>query len=251
MKHTHKLLLALVAMGTIAGAQAQSKDIVVDTKSGVTPYLIDSRNVLSRSGTGLCWRTGYWTKDLAQTTKVVGETIPVGCFCEKELFAKEVCEPPKPAPAAAPAPAPAPVPAPVPVPAPAPAAEKVSIPADALFEYDKAVITSAGQQSLSEFAGKAKGINLEVVIAVGHADRIGSDTYNQKLSEQRAAAVKDFLVAQGIEANRVYTEGKGESQPTTGDTCKNLGAENGRNKKLISCLAPDRRVDLEAVGTKK
>jgi OOP family OmpA-OmpF porin len=97
---------------------------------------------------------------------------------------------------------------------------------------------------------KAKAIKLEVVIAVGHADRIGDDKYNQALSERRAAAVKSYLVGKGIEANRVYAEGKGEKQPVTGDKCKNMGAENVKNKKLVECLQADRRVDIEVIGTK-
>ncbi len=92
-----------------------------------------------------------------------------------------------------------------------------------------------------------------MVIAVGHADRIGTDAYNQALSEKRANAVKDFLVGKGVPANRVYTEGKGKTQPVTGDQCTENGAHQEsrrKNKKLIDCLAPDRRVELEAVGVK-
>ena len=85
-----------------------------------------------------------------------------------------------------------------------------------------------------------------MILAVGHTDRLGGDAYNQKLSEKRAAAVKEYLVAKGIEANRVYTEGKGEKQPVTGDKCKG----NAKTAALISCLQPDRRVDIEVIGTK-
>lgn len=239
------LLLGVTLAAPLA---AQTKDVVVEPGQTV-PYLIDSRNVLVRSGAGLCWRTGSWSLDAARTTKVVGSPFPVGCECEKSLMPKEVCEP-KPAPAAAPAPAPAPAPAAAPAPAPVPVAQKVTIPADALFEFDKAVITPAGTQALDDFVAQVKGVQLEVVLARGHADRIGSDAYNQTLSEKRANAVKDFLVSRGIDANRVYVEGKGESEPKTTD-CTKLGAENGRNRKLVECLAPDRRVELEAVGTRQ
>ena len=85
-----------------------------------------------------------------------------------------------------------------------------------------------------------------MILVVGHTDRIGSDSYNQKLSERRAAAVKTYLVSKGIEANRVYTEGKGEKQPVTGDKCKG----NAPTKALIQCLQPDRRADIEVIGTK-
>ena len=99
-------------------------------------------------------------------------------------------------------------------------------------------------------AVKSKQLKLEVILAVGHTDRIGSDAYNQKLSERRAAAVKTYLVSKGVEANRVYTEGKGKKQPVTGTSCKNLGKESGKNKKLVDCLQPDRRVEIEVIGTK-
>jgi hypothetical protein len=99
----------------------------------------------------------------------------------------------------------------------------------------------------NDVAAKAKDIVLEVVIAVGHADRIGSAAYNQKLSEKRAMAVKEYLVAKGIPANRVYTEGKGSKQPVTKpDQCK-----GAKSAKVIACLQPDRRVDIELIGTKK
>jgi OOP family OmpA-OmpF porin len=93
---------------------------------------------------------------------------------------------------------------------------------------------------------KAKAIKLEVIIAVGHTDHFGSDAYNQKLSERRAAAVKTYLVSKGIDANRVYTEGKGEKNPVT----KPGQCPGPKSKKVIECLQPDRRVDIELIGTK-
>ena len=93
---------------------------------------------------------------------------------------------------------------------------------------------------------EAKSLKLEVILAVGHTDRFGSATYNQRLSERRAAAVKTYLVSQGVDANRVYTEGKGETQPVTGNKCDNV---RGRAAQ-ISCLQPDRRVEVEVIGSK-
>ena len=240
IKHVSKQLLLASALGlTAVAAQAQVKDTVLDQK-GVLPYVIDQRGVIARSGTGLCWRTGYWTPQLAAETPVAGSEFPAGCECDKDLMPKEKCEP---------KPAPAPVVAPTP--APKPTAEKVTLAADALFDFDKAVLRSEGKAKLDDVAAKSKDIKLEVIIAVGHTDRIGSDKYNQKLSERRAAAVKDYLVSKGVEPNRVYTEGKGEKQPVTGDKCgKKLGPESGRNKKLVECLQPDRRVEIEVIGTK-
>jgi len=163
-------------------------------------------------------------------------------------------EPPKPAPPPAPPPAPAPEVRPAPPPAaptPKPAAEKVTFAGTVHFDFDKAELKPDGKATLDELASKVRGINLEVVIAIGHADMIGSDAYNQKLSVRRAEAIKAYLVSKGIEPNRIYTEGKGEKQPVTGDKCRNLGPEHRSNKKLVACLAPDRRVEIEVIGTRQ
>jgi OOP family OmpA-OmpF porin len=131
---------------------------------------------------------------------------------------------------------------------PKPAAQKVTLAADALFDFDKAVLRPEGKAKLDDVTSKLKGMKLEVIIAVGHTDRIGSDKYNQKLSEKRAEAVKAYLVGKGVEPNRVYTEGKGEKQPVTGDKC---GKSEKKSKQLIECLQPDRRVEIEVIGTQQ
>ena len=209
------LLVALLAGIGFGATAVQAQEPV---------YVIDQRDVVALSGFGLCWRTGYWTPAAAAKD-------PAGCQCDKDLLPKEVCEPPAPAPVAA---------------MPKPAAEKITVAADALFDFNKATLRPAGKAKLDELVSKAAAIKLEVILVVGHTDRIGSDSYNQKLSEKRAAAVKEYVVAKGIEANRVYTEGKGEKQPVTGDKCKG----NAPTKALIECLQPDRRADIEIIGTK-
>ena len=146
------------------------------------------------------------------------------------------------APAAAPAPASAPAPVAAPAPAPAPAAPavaatKVTYAADAFFDFNKSALKPEGRAKLDDLVGKIKGISLEVIIAVGHTDSVGSDAYNQKLSVKRAEAVKAYLVTKGIEKNRVYTEGKGEKQPV---------ADN----KTSEGRAKNRRVEIEVVGTR-
>ena len=146
-------------------------------------------------------------------------------------------EPPKPEPKPAPPPAPKPAPKPAPE-KPKPVAEKVTFAADVLFDFDKAVIKPEGKSKLDDIANKVRGINLEVVIAIGHADSIGSDAYNQRLSVRRAESVKAYLVSKGIEANRVYTEGKGEKQPVASNKTKEGRAKN-------------RRVEIEVIGTRK
>ena len=128
-----------------------------------------------------------------------------------------------------------------------PAGEKVTVAADALFDFNKSTLRPEGKAKIDEVVAKANSLNLEVVIAVGHADRIGSAAYNKKLSEKRAASVKDYIVSKGIPANKVYTEGKGSTQPVTKpDQCK-----GGKSAKVIACLQPDRRVDIEIIGTAK
>ena len=118
-----------------------------------------------------------------------------------------------------------------------------------LFDFDRYALKPEGKAKLDELVGKIKGIALEVIIAVGHTDRIGTEAYNQKLSVHRAESVKAYLVSKGIQPNRIYTEGKGEKQPVTGDKCKDMGRAVASNKKLVACLAPDRRVAIEVVGT--
>lgn len=180
-------------------------------------YLTDQRGVVARSGYGLCWHTGYWTPALANVE------------CDPDLMPKTMA---------------AAEPAPPPVATPNPVAEKVTLDADALFGFDKAVLRPAGRAALDEFADQLKNMDTEAITAVGHTDRLGSAAYNQKLSEQRVAAVKAYLISKGIEPNRISTVGKGETQPVTkADEC--LGAKSA---KVIACLQPDRRVEIEVVG---
>jgi OOP family OmpA-OmpF porin len=121
--------------------------------------------------------------------------------------------------------------------APAPVSEKVTFAADAFFDFAKSKLKPEAQAKLSDLVDKTKGVNLEVIIAVGHTDSVGGDAANQKLSVARAEAVKAFLTSKGIEKNRVYTEGKGEKQPV---------ADN----KTAEGRAKNRRVEVEVVGTR-
>jgi len=212
-KHILKVaLLATLGMSaTVALAQAPNND----------GYIFDTRGNVYRSGFGLCWKTTRWTPAMA---------IPE---CDPDLTKKEEKPTPRP-------------PEDKKKPPVEPGVEKITLAADALFDFDKAVLRPEGKAKLDDVVSKLDKINLEVIMAVGHTDRIGSDSYNQKLSEKRAAAVKSYLVGKGVPANRIYTEGKGETQPVTGDTCKGTKA----TKKLIECLQPDRRVQVEIIGTK-
>ncbi len=109
--------------------------------------------------------------------------------------------------------------------------------ADAFFDTDKSVLKPEGKAKLDDLVSKISGINLEVIIAVGHTDSDGSDAYNQKLSIRRSEAVKAYLLSKGVEKNRVYTEGKGEKQPVA-------------DKKTKDGKAKNRRVEIEVVGTR-
>ena len=115
-----------------------------------------------------------------------------------------------------------------------PLATKVRLAADTLFDFDKAVLKPAGLAGLDEMVNGIKGVQVDVVIAIGHTDSLGSDAYNIKLSQARADAVKAYLVSRGVDVKRVRAIGKGESQPIA----DNASAE-GRAK--------NRRVDVEVV----
>jgi OOP family OmpA-OmpF porin len=215
MKKLNKVasLFATAALATsMSGAFAQTVDNWVNG-SGNLPW---------KNGTNeLCWRDNSWTPATA-----IAE-------CDGAL------KPAAPAPVA-PAPAPAvapPVAPPAPVVAPAVTSEKVTFAADAFFDFDKSVLKPEGKAKLDDLVSKMSGLNLEVIIAVGHTDSVGSAAYNQKLSVRRADAVKGYLVSKGVEKNRVYTEGKGEKQPV---------ADN----KTAEGRAKNRRVEIEVVGTR-
>jgi OmpA-OmpF porin, OOP family len=145
---------------------------------------------------------------------------------------------PAPAPARAPAPEPQAAPAPAaPAPAPKPVVEKATMQSDALFDFDKSAIRPDARARLDDLVARAKGVSLEVIIVVGHTDSVGSDAYNMKLSQRRAASVKDYLVKHGVPANRVYTEGKGERSPIADNRTR-----EGRQK--------NRRAEIEMAGTR-
>ncbi|MDP2784244.1 MAG: OmpA family protein [Sulfurimicrobium sp.] len=186
-------------------------------------YLIDTRGNPVMNNYKQCWKTGYWTPAMA-----IAE-------CDPDLVKKEA-------------------PKVVIAPAPAPAASgpekaafaKITLQAETLFDFDKAVVRADGKSKLNDevVAVMKQHPEVEIVLVTGHADRIGKEGYNQKLSERRAAAVKDYLVSQGVEANRIETAAKGESEPTV--ACSDVkGKESGKNKKLVECLQPNRRVMVE------
>ena len=213
-----------LALGILSGAaQAQNAQ-----DAGDKAYIDSSNGSPVMSGFGLCWHSGF------------GPTPASGPECDPNYVA-----PVKKVAAVAP-PAPQVVAAMTPPPAPKPVAEKLTLDADALFDFDKSTLRPAGRDALDTFVGKLKDISPETIMTIGHADRIGTPRYNQRLSEQRVASVKDYMVSKGVEANRIYAEGKGETQPVT----KAGDCAGPKSAKVIACLQPDRRVEIEVIGTR-
>ena len=161
----------------------------------------------------LCWRTGYWTPAMAIVE------------CDPDLV-------PKPPP-------------PPPPPPPAPQVQKITLASKALFDFDKAVLKPEGMAAIDrDVISKLRDVTkLELVLVTGHTDPIGTQAYNQKLSERRANAVRDYLVSKGVAKDKIETLGMGKTQPIPGVVCnqKNL-------KEKIACYAPDRRVEVEVKG---
>jgi OOP family OmpA-OmpF porin len=199
-------------------------------------YLTDKDgNVVKAVGNTVCIRTSAWTPALAAAAAACKECTPDLC--------------PKPPPPPPPPPKPPAKEPPKPVVKAPPEKllpQKINFSADALFDFDKADLRPDGKAMLDDLARLLQGAKYEVILAIGHADRIGTVQYNQRLSVRRAETVKKYLVDKGIEPNRVYAEGKGKSQPLT-----KPGECTVKNRKaLIACLQPDRRVDVEVTGTK-
>jgi len=215
--------LAVAAAAALIAVSPASYAQKADPSKG-SGYVVGAEQNVVKNGFGQCWRTGYFTPAMA----IAG--------CDDDLLPKPAPAP-APAPKVAPPPPPPPAPKPPPPPPPAPTSEKVTFAAEALFDFDKSVVKPEGRARLDDLVGKIKGITLEVVIAVGHTDAIGTDAYNQRLSVRRAEAVKAYLVSKGIPANRIYTEGKGKKQPV---------ADN----RTAAGRAKNRRVEVEVVGTR-
>ena len=206
-------LLSVALLGTMGVTQAQQAKSNDNWQSGGT-------QLRSGADSSLCWRDSNWTPATAAAD------------CDGAL------KPPAPAPApraAAPA-APAKKVAPAAA-APAVTSTKVPVLSDALFDFDKSVIKPEGTKKLADLTAKLKGVTVEVIIVIGYTDSVGTLKYNKALSLRRAEAVKAFLVKNGVEANRVYTEGKAFADPV------------GDNKTAAG-RALNRRTVVEVVGTR-
>ncbi len=153
--------------------------------------------------------------------EIRGQITPAACRIKLAETEPVVVAPPEPTP-------------------PAPMPKKFTYSADALFDFDKATLKAAGKTKLDELANALRDQSYNGIHITGYTDRIGSDAYNQGLSVRRAEAVEHYLTDKGVPADHIDAEGRGKSDPVTGDTCKGI-----RGKKLINCLQPDRRVEVE------
>jgi len=218
-------ILALSAMAS-APAMAQSTEGYWQGSSGIVkdPY-------------GLC--CGYWTPAMANME------------CDPDLVPKPAA-PARAAPTPAPRAVPAPAPAPAPTPAPAAAKPKrcdatATFGTDETFEFDKSVLKPAAMAKLDRdvVAKLPQCAKVELILVSGYTDRLGSQQYNQKLSERRADAVKAYLVKKGVDASKIDTMGMGK-------TLQIKSCPDGKDRKaLIACLAPNRRAVVEIKGLAK
>jgi OmpA-OmpF porin, OOP family len=233
----------LLAAAFAGGAVAQTKGYVPGTAPCVpgggyvcdayptpTDGVVKSGVYNSTAGLSgnLCYRTGYWTPAMAIVQ------------CDPDLVPKPPAPPPPP-----PAPTPPPPAVTPPPPPPPPAVQKITLASKALFDFDKAVLKPEGKAAIdSEIITKLSQVQkLELVLVTGHTDPIGTQQYNQKLSERRADAVRDYLVSKGVPKDKIETLGMGKTQPVPGVVCKQKNM-----KELIACYAPDRRVEVEVKG---
>jgi OmpA-OmpF porin, OOP family len=222
------------ALTAFAGVAASQQPATGSTEAAFPKnapgYVVasDGRPVLN--GFGSCLRTGAWSLATAAEPcdQIAQVSVPVPVVMYEQKPA-----PPPPVAVAQPEP-------------PRTVIQKVSLSTDVLFDFNKAELKDTGKQKLDEFANQVKGAKVDEIVIVGHADRIGSENYNEKLSEARAQSVKDYLAQRGAQTNVITAQGKGESAPVTGDQCKKM-----TGKKLIECLQPDRRVEIEVLGSRE
>jgi OOP family OmpA-OmpF porin len=190
------LKLVLAGVVTVAAGATSAQSVDNWVNSTGTPW---------RNGDGtLCWRDAAWTP----------ATAAKGCdgFLAPKAAAKPAAAQPK------------------------VTQTKITLQADTLYDFDKATLKPEGKATLDKVAADLKKIRLEVIIAVGNTDGVGSDAYNQALGQRRAQSVKAYLISKGVDGGRIYTESKGKSNPVA----TNATAE-GRAK--------NRRTDIEVVGT--
>jgi OOP family OmpA-OmpF porin len=198
-----------IALGVFsATSNAQVRDV------NETALLLDTRGAPVMNATGLCWHTAYGPSPMSTS----------GCHAEGSAQVAQYVTPA----------------------ALLPAYEKVAFEANILFDSSESVLTAAGRTTLDAFVGKLSGLDTQSVRAIGYADRMGSEAFNQILSEERVDAVKSYLVKKGVAADRVRTSAWGETRPSTAaGECK-----DANNPKNVACMQPDRHVSIEISGSR-
>ena len=225
----HTTYTALALGAALAAGSVVTVPVSAQSTSG---YLTDQRNAVVKDPYNLCWRTGYWTPALAIAD------------CDPDLVPRAAPKPAPPPPAAVPAPGPAPVAKP-------PAPKTLLVQSTNLFAFDKAILTDDAKVQLDKevVARLGEFSSIKLILVSGFADRIGSQQYNQKLSERRADAVKAYLVAKGVDDAKIETIGFGKTLQIKSCPDPSPKGEIRTFKQLIECLAPNRRVTVEVQGT--
>jgi OOP family OmpA-OmpF porin len=205
-----------------------SANAVAQVRHDENALVTDARGYHVTSGSGLCVHNAFGPPPLWTEGCHAYVPAPVAQYV---------------APAAAPAESP---PVMAAVAAPLAVYEKVAFDANILFGSDKSALQPTGQAQLDQFVDKIHGLEARSIVAVGYADRMGTDAANQTLSRERVDAVRTYLVGKGIAWDRVQTSAKGESRPTTyAGECK-----DANTVKNVACMQPDRHVFIEVSGTR-
>jgi OOP family OmpA-OmpF porin len=253
----------LSVLGRVGAQAAQVRDTFVGTGAAVVSNPDPSRRAVNYDlGAGLqyAFSPSFWVRGEAERFRLddaVGHHGNVNLYSVSLVFPFGRAPAPAPKVAYAPvyvAPAPEPVAPPPPVVAVAPPVvvpverRRVSFSTESLFSFDKSELRAEGKAGLDTFATELAGTQFDTITVEGHTDRIGSTAYNQTLSQERADAVKAYLVSTNkVDASRINAVGKSESMPVTkAQDCKG----NKASASLIACLQPDRRVEIEVVGTR-
>jgi OmpA-OmpF porin, OOP family len=191
------------------------------------PYLTAGERQVVRNGFGECWQTGTWSthaalyecgKALAPVAQVEVEDDECGGdVAELEL------EMPR----------------------------QFIYSTELLFRFDSAELADGGREMLDGLAKDIVALDLHKAVATAHADRIGSDEYNERLAERRAEAVRVYLVSKGVPEELIGIDSRGAREPLTGDYCESLGEQTRHNRAMVACLQMDRRVEIEVEGQAK
>lgn len=228
MKNTARIMLnhtGSIVAGSIIVLAAGTLQAQAPNESTAGYVTNGDGTLVVKGSTGICWHNGYWTPAMAILA------------CDPDLVPKPA--PPKPAP---PPPPEAPKPPPPP---PPPVAKTLKLTATDLFEFNKAIVSPQAKELIDrEIVDKLSGFKeIKIILVSGHTDRLGSQQYNQRLSEKRAEAVKTYLVSKGVAADKIEATGFGKTSPIK------FGCDDKlKRKALIECLAPNRRVVIEVTG---